>query len=158
LNFNFQLVYKYSIFVNIIQRILLFLITCDKFANSYAGLTVTSKGYHLEYIISWLYTMRIMLCVSWNPAMNTMILFTITWILGMYPAFVVCPVSGCLVGSSSQVNASVRVIRSYTSRLRNLQNGFDRHIIFHSHNKQDVDLMSGNRKIICRIHCTYWHS
>jgi hypothetical protein len=93
-------------------------ITCVKFAISYTGLTDASKGYHVFKTMSWFRIMRTVVWIVWNTIMKAMIYLVSFSMIGMYPAFVKYPVSGFLVGSSSQVKESVRRIRCSTSRFR----------------------------------------
>jgi len=80
-----------------------------KFAISYIGLADTSKGYQLAKNISWLITLRTTNWIMLKEMKKAFTFLLIAWMIGMYPAFVIYPVSGSLVGSSSHVKESVRL-------------------------------------------------
>jgi len=63
-------------------------------------------------------TKRILFWMVWNQTNNVAEYLVNVWILGMFPAFVDCPVSGSLFGSFSHVKDSVRVSVSLMSSLR----------------------------------------
>jgi len=82
-----------------------------KLIISYSGLDDASNGNHMGKIISWLITMRTALWIPWNANPKDTMYLESLWMIGMYPAFVIFPVSGSLVCSSSHENESVRVRR-----------------------------------------------
>jgi hypothetical protein len=93
-------------------------ITCMKLTISYSGLHDASKGSHMGNIISWLVTMRAVVCKPWNTSTTETKFLVNIWMIGMYPACVILPVSVFMVGSSSHVKESVMVSRCSISRLR----------------------------------------
>ena len=92
--------------------------TCIVFANTNTGVADVSKGNHEVRIMSWLNTMRTADWTMWNNIAKFTKFLVWVWIIGMNPAFVKCPVSGSLVGSSSRVKESVRLSKCSMSRLR----------------------------------------
>jgi len=92
--------------------------TCIIFTNMYTEVADVSKGNHEMNIISRLITMRTVDWIKWNEIVNQKQYLVRLWMIGMYPAFVKCPVSGSLVGSSSHVKESVILSSSSMSRLR----------------------------------------
>jgi hypothetical protein len=78
---------------------------------SYSGLLDASMGNHTGKIVSWFITMRTVLWIMWPEYAIIAVYFVYLSMRGMYPAVVIYPVSGSLVGSSSHVKESVRVRR-----------------------------------------------
>jgi hypothetical protein len=95
-------------------------ITCMKLIISYNGLQNTSMGSHIEKINSWFIRMQTAPWMAWNVSANDITFLVYLWMIGMYPAFVIFPVSGSLVGSSFHVKESVMKSRCSMSRLRYL--------------------------------------
>ena len=84
----------------------------------YTEVADMSNGNQGIEIISRLITMRTADWIKWIKIVNQNMYLVRPWMIGMYPAFVKYPVSGSLVGSSSQVKESVSLSRSSISRLR----------------------------------------
>jgi hypothetical protein len=92
-------------------------ITCVKIAISYIGLTDASKGYQFVKGMSWSSTIRTVESTVWYIIVNVIKYAATFCNIGMYPAFVKCPVSGFLVGSSSHVKESVSLSKCWMSGL-----------------------------------------
>jgi len=93
-------------------------ITCVKIAISYIGLTDALKGYQFVKGMSWLSTICTVEETVWYMIVSVVQYAVKFCIFGMYPAFVECPVSGLLVGSSSHVKESVSLSKCWMSILQ----------------------------------------
>ena len=91
-------------------------ITCMKLTISYTGLDDESMGNHVVKIMSWFITMRTVHWIMWyaNPKSN--VYLETFWMIGIYPAYVIYPLSWSLFGSSSHVKEFVRLRRCWMSR------------------------------------------
>jgi hypothetical protein len=89
-----------------------------KLTVSYTGLDDASRGNHVGKIMSWFITMRTVLWILWYAIAKSSMYLERFWMIGIYPAYVIYPVSGSLVGESSHVKEFVRLRRCSMSRLR----------------------------------------
>ena len=89
-----------------------------KLTISYTGLDDASIGNHVVKIMSWFITMRAVLWILWYTIPKSSMYLERLWMIGMYPAYIIYPVSGSVVGSSSHVKEFVRLRRCSMSRLR----------------------------------------
>lgn len=89
-----------------------------KLTISYTGLDDASMGNHVVKIMSWFITMRTVLWILWYASAKSSAYLERLWMIGIYPACVIYPVSRSLVGSFSHVKEFVRLRRCSMSRLR----------------------------------------
>ena len=90
--------------------------------SSKVGLFVTLKGYHVPNMKgrSSLMVRRIVVWITWKKMAVVVIIAVNFWIRGIHAAIVRDPVTGSVVGRSSQMNASVSSNIRTIASLRNL--------------------------------------
>jgi len=89
-----------------------------KITISYTGLEDASMRNHAGKIVSRFITMRTVLWIMWYANPKSRMYLERLWMIGIYPAYVIYPVSESLVGSSSHVKEFVRLRRCSMLRLR----------------------------------------